>query len=111
MKIRAAKKIVFGVMSAGWPALAWASDPTPLFVLFIGLPALVFSIGLAILAYKAPKLAFACSVVFLIAHIPVMNWAFRVRYMDDAGIWLYLSCAVGVFALLASVYKLTAPKA
>ncbi|WP_156383692.1 hypothetical protein [Pseudoxanthomonas sp. Root65] len=96
---------------AAVPGIALASDPTPLFVLFIGAPAAAISILLAGLAYFFPKGALAFILTFLIAHAPLMWWAFDVGYMDAAGGWLYFSSVVGVCSLVLAVTRAGTKKA
>lgn len=95
-------RLIAGLALAAFPTFVLASNPTPMFVMFIGLPALVMSIVIALFAHRKPKLGLGLSIVFLLAHIPTIIWASRVGYMDEAGGWLYASCGLGIYAFMVA---------
>lgn len=91
-------KLTVGTSLATLPALVLASDPTPLFVLFIEIPIAILSIILIAISYSLPRIGRILAIVFLIAIFLVMNWASDVGYLESAGAWLYFSCLMGGIA-------------
>ena len=99
------RKILTAVVLAASPSIAQVSDPTPLFVAFVGVPAVTLSIAALALPYLRPRFALVPSLVLLVANIPLMIWAHHVGYMADAGHWLYISCGLAACALVLSLVK------
>lgn len=88
------------------PCIAFASDPTGLFVLFVGAPFFVVSIALVLLAFKFPKSIAVISSVFMFVNLPFMGWASSAGYMQSSGIWLLLSFTFTIISLVVSFLKL-----
>lgn len=87
---------IFGLLLARPCA---ASDPTPLIVMVIGVPALFLSLLALTLAASAPRVGFFAALVLLIflgASIGSLG-----------GMLVYLSLGINVIALLVSVAKLS----
>jgi hypothetical protein len=101
-------RITFAALLA-WPAACHASEPGGLFLLLFGLPSLLLSVVFAAVALKAPRFGGVLCGLLLISVVPLVFWAERVGYMDDAGAWLWLAIAVLVAGLLVSVVKILRP--
>jgi len=91
------------------PSAALASDPTPLFVLFIEMPILGFSILFLLVCFGAPKVGLVLSTLLLIGSLFVVGWASG-GYMDDAGGFLLLSLLVDIAGILVAIKKINTAK-
>jgi hypothetical protein len=98
-------KLVTATVLLASPSIAQASDPTPLFVAFFGLPAVTLAIAILALSYLRPRFALVPSLVLLVAHVPLMIWARHVGYMAEAGHWLYISSGLTSCALVISIVR------
>lgn len=87
------------------PVRAAASDPTPLFVLFIGIPFLLCSILFLVVCFFARRLGALLAGVLLLAQIPIMGWASDVGYMGSAGGWLVASLFISGVGLLVAFFR------
>ena len=93
-----------------WPALCLASsDPSGLFVLLFGVPALLLSDVFAAVALKAPRFGGALCGLLLISEVPLVFWAGRGGYLDSAGRWLTLSIAILVIGLCVALVRIVRP--
>lgn len=91
------------------PSVVLASDPTPLFVLFIEIPILVFSLLFLALCFGAPKMGLVLIVVLLVASLFVLGWASG-GYMDDAGGFLLTSLCVDIAGIFVATNKIKKTK-
>ena len=91
------------------PSAVLASDPTPLFVLFIEIPILVFSALFLLVCFGAPKVGLVLVSILLIGSLFVLSWASG-GYMDDAGGFLLTSLLVDVAGILVAINKINKAK-
>jgi hypothetical protein len=98
MRCSTFSKLTIGTGLAALPSIALASDPTPLFVLFVAIPIGIISILLVMVSYSLPNVGRICAIAFLVALIPVTAWASDVGYLENAGIGLYFSWLMGGIA-------------
>ncbi|SMF62968.1 hypothetical protein SAMN02745866_04056 [Alteromonadaceae bacterium Bs31] len=83
----------------------FASDPTPLFVLFIEVPFLVVSALFLLVCIGAPKVGLVLVSLLLICSLFVLSWASG-GYLDDAGGILLLSMLVDVAGIVVAAKKI-----
>ena len=88
------------------PATAFASDPTPLFVLFVELPILAFSILFLLVCFFAPKTGLVLVSLLLLFSFVVLIWASR-GYLDTAGRFLVTSMFVDIAGLVVAAKKIS----
>jgi len=88
------------------PATAFASDPTPLFVLFVELPILVFSILFLVVCFFAPKTGLVLVSLLLLFSFVVLIWASG-GYLDTAGRFLVTSMFVDIAGLVVAAKKIS----
>lgn len=101
-------RIAFAALLAS-PVACQASEPGGLFLLLFGLPSLLLSVVFAAVALKAPRFGGVLCGLLLISVVPLVFWAERVGYMDDAGIWLWLAIAILVAGLLVALARILWP--
>ena len=89
------------------PETALGSDPTGLFVLLFGLPAVIAGVVSLPLSYWVPKVGAAVAGLLLALHLPLVWWAKDVGYLKSAGGWIYLSLSVTAIALMISIARLS----
>lgn len=82
------------------PNIAFASDPTPLFLFFIAWPLLATSILFFILVFIKARNALFINLVLLIAHILVILWASDVGYMKVKGSWVWFSLTINLGSII-----------
>lgn len=82
------------------------SESSGLFVLLFGVPALLFAIVFAAVAWKAPRGGAVLCGLLLASVAPLLLGVDRVGYMKDAGIWLKLAVAVAAGGLAVSLVGL-----
>jgi hypothetical protein len=63
------------------PGVCAASDPTGLFVLLFGIPAVILAMIFAVLSFLAPRASAVLLILLLGAHVPLMSWAFDVCHL------------------------------
>ena len=97
------------ILTALWllPGTAFGSDPTGLFVLLFGLPAVAAAVISLPISWWAPKLGAAVAGLLLALHLPLVWWAKDVGYLKSAGGWIYLSLSVTAIALMISIARLS----
>lgn len=91
---------------AFFPVPSAASDPTGLWVMFVGFPAVLLAASILALAFVAPKISLISSIALLAAHVPVVRWSSEVGYMNREGWMLYLSMSLCAIGLMVSGVKL-----
>lgn len=84
------------------PVPAAASDPTPLIVLFIGIPFLLCALLLLVICFFARRVGAVLMGLLILAHLPLMELAFKTRY----GVWLFASLFCSVAGFLVAVVLL-----
>jgi len=89
------------------PGTAFGSDPTGLFVLLFGMPAVAAAVVSLPISWWAPKLGAAVTGLLLALHLPLVWWANDVGYMKSAGGWIYLSLSLTAIALMISIARLS----
>ena len=85
------------------PSLALASDPTPLFVIFIAWPMIAIAIVFFLLVFLKIKNSLTCNLAFLLWHFLVIAWASdggAGGYMAKEGEWVWLSLSINIFSIL-----------
>ena len=93
------------------PGAAFASDPTSLFVVVVGMPAALCSMVLVWLAWRFPRTGLVLAIASLAAHAPLIHWAHGVGHMVGAGGWLYFSAALGFVSLVLAMLQIGRPRA
>ena len=88
-----------GILLLVFPGLVFASDPTPLFAIFIAWPLFLISLFLFIPVFLKAKNSLFVNLVLLIVHVFIILWASDVGYMKISGgvVWLSLlvnSCSI-----------------
>jgi len=99
-------KLILGIVILSFSNYAYSSDPTGLFVLFVGIPFIVIAAIFSAICIKMPKFGAVLLSLLLIAHIPILAWASNVGYMDTAGGWLSLSFLMNIAGLFYCFNKL-----
>lgn len=79
---------------------AIASDPTPLFIIFIAWPMIAISIVLFLVVFFMWKNALTSNLVFLFWHFLVIAWASDVGYMKAEGGWIWFSLAINIASII-----------
>ena len=92
------------------PGVSAASDPTGLFVLLFGVPAIILAVIFAALSFPLPRASAVLLILLLGAHVPLMSWAFDVGYMRSAGGWLWTSLAISLAGLTNAGVRAFFPK-
>src|SRR6185503_359072 len=92
------------------PGVCAASDPTGLFVLLFGIPAVILAVIFAGLSFPFPRESEVLLILLLGAHVPLMSWAFDVGYMRSAGGWLWTSLAISLAGLMNAGVRAFFPK-
>jgi hypothetical protein len=92
---------LFGILFLT-PVQAAASDPTPLIVLFLGIPFLLCAILFVVICFFARRLGAVLMGLLILAHLPVMGVASQTRY----GGWLFASLFLSVAGLLVALVLL-----
>jgi hypothetical protein len=100
--------VLLGVLAV--PGVSAASDPTGLFVLLFGLPAVILAAIFAALSFPLPRASAVLLVLLLGAHVPLVSWAFDVGYMRSAGGWLWTSLAISIAGLMNAGVRAVFPK-
>ncbi len=85
---------------------AHASDPSGLYVFFVGIPLLLFSGMLLLISFVAPKAGLVISGLALIAQTIIVGWASSVGYSGSVGGWVLLPLLVNIGALVLAVKRL-----
>jgi hypothetical protein len=88
------------------PTPALASDPTPLFVIFVEAPLLFLSLIFLAVCFGAPKTGRVLAGLLLVASLFFLGWASRVGYMGSAGGMLLLSIFVDILGLIIAAKKI-----
>lgn len=98
------KATLYGFLLSTAPSTVYASDPTGLYVLFVGFPAILLAITNIFIATKSPKYALILSVFLTCSLYFLIIWSSDVGYMDREGGYLILSCLlVGVSIAIAFI--------
>jgi hypothetical protein len=85
------------------------SDPTSLFALIFGVPALLFAVVFAAVAIKAPHGGATLSGMLFASVVPIVFWARSAGYFGGAGMFLLSSLfisACGVAIGLFGIFRL-----
>lgn len=82
------------------PSVTLASDPTPLFVIFIAWPMIGIAIVLFILVFLKRKNSLTCNLAFLLWHFLVIAWASDVGYMAVEGEWVWFSLVINISSIV-----------
>jgi ABC-type transport system involved in cytochrome c biogenesis permease component len=88
-----------------------ASDPTGLFVILFGVPALLFAVVFAAVALKAPRGGAALSGMLFASVVPVVFWARSAGYFSGAGLFLLSSLVISGCGVAIGIFKLVWPSA
>ncbi len=89
---------------------AYASDPTPLFVIIVAIPLLVFAILFFILCVFLPRFGLIVMGLMLFLHAAILAWASDVGYMETAGGWVLLSVGINIAGIPLAIFKLNKAK-
>lgn len=84
----------------------WASDPTPLFILYFAAPLTFLTFLFSILSFWIPKAAKRALILLLIAHFLILG------YSSGANRWVLVSMGinlVGIFVARIVLKKNTSP--
>jgi general stress protein CsbA len=84
------------------PGPAAASDPTPLIVLFFGVPFLLCAILFLVICFFARRVGAVLMGLLILAHLPLMGLASETRY----GSWLLASLVSSVAGFLVAMVLL-----
>jgi hypothetical protein len=87
------------------PSTVFASDPTPLFVMFIEIPILVISCFVLFICFLSHKIGGVLLCLLLIGSFIVHAWASDVGYMDSAGNFLNLSFLIDIVSVVVIIKK------
>jgi len=85
---------------------AYASDPTALFVMLIGIPSIVVSIIFLFISLISGKVGIVLSGIGFLATILIMAWASNVGYMESSGYLFLISMSINAFAIGISVKRM-----
>lgn len=85
---------------AGSPGLAMASDPTPLFELFIAWPLLAMALICFGLVLSRTRNALSINLVLLLFLAPVTWWAYDAEYLKaDKVNWFWWAIVINLAAI------------
>ena len=93
-----------------WSAPALASDPTPLFVIFVEIPLLILSGIFLVVCVIAPKGGRILTGLKLFITLFVIGWAADAGYMDSGGKLLSISLLIDITALVVAMRRQNAAK-
>lgn len=85
---------------------AHASDPTPLFIIFVAIPLIVFAALVFILCLSFPKAGLVASGILFLAQFLIIGWASNVGYMESSGAWVGVSLLINITGIGLAYYKL-----
>lgn len=88
-----------------FPSIVVASDPTPLFPIFVAWPLFSISVFLFVPVFLKTKNSLFVNLVLLIIHVLVILWASDVGYMKSSGGVVWLSLAVNVCSIVYWLIK------
>lgn len=99
------RALVLVFLALLWPMPAAASDPTGLFVVFVGFPAVVISIVVLVSAFFAPRFGLFACITLLLVLVPILEWA-RDGWSESARGPIYLSMGLNAAGILVSFLKI-----
>ena len=95
--------LIFFLIS--FSSYAFASDPTPLFVIFIAFPLIGLGVIFCLISVFAPKGGLVTGIILLLVHILILPWTSGAGYMDSAGGWMALSFIINVSVILIALVR------
>lgn len=101
------EKCILVIFLLVFPSIVVASDPTPLFPIFVAWPLFAISLLLFIPVYLKAKNSLFVNLVLLIIHVLVILWASDVGYMKASGGVVWLSLVVNICSIVYWLIKNT----
>lgn len=99
------EKCILVISLLVFPSIVVASDPTPLFPIFVAWPLFSISVFLFIPVFLKAKNSLFVNLVLLIIHVLVILWASDVGYMKSSGGVVWLSLVVNIFSIVYWLFK------
>jgi hypothetical protein len=88
------------------PSTVFASDPTPLFVIFMEIPILIISCFVLLICFFSYKIGGVLLGLLLVGSFFVYVWASDIGYMSKAGNYLRLSFVIDIVSVVVIIKKL-----
>jgi hypothetical protein len=101
------RRFFYWAFLAFYPGMAMASDPQPLFEIFIEWPLVFFSVFLFLVAILRLRNSLVVNLILLPVHLLVIWWALEVDYMGKEDNVLWLSLAVNIVSVVIGFLKIS----